>query len=40
MNDKKKPASAGFFYGHAARLSGVNTDFALNMWGSVYICTI
>lgn len=30
MDDKKKPASAGFFYDHAAILSGVNTDFALN----------
>ena len=29
MDDKEKPASAGFFYGHVAILSGVNTDFAL-----------
>ena len=29
MDDKEKPASAGFFYDHVAILSGVNTDFAL-----------
>ena len=28
MDDKEKPASAGFFYGHVAILSGVNTGLA------------